>query len=239
MSKSTRRQSGGSLVGGALGLVVLLSFLSSNSEGFSKALGALLGGALFLGTTAAAIWVAWRLWRRLGTPRARDLHKRFEAVRSMSGTQFEVFMADLFRALGHRAVVLGGAGGRYRRESPRRTRRRAVQEPQEGRGQWARAGGLRRCKAPPMRGGLRCAPAGYTRGATELAGSTGVSLYDGEAIRRWIRKVDALERERERTGGARQQTERPGGRPARMEEAAEDARKRAIYHPHPDDPPRN
>jgi hypothetical protein len=68
MSKSTRRQSGGSLVGGAIGLVVLLSFLSSNSEGFSKALGALLGGALFLGTTAAAIWVAWRLWRRLGTP---------------------------------------------------------------------------------------------------------------------------------------------------------------------------
>ena len=25
----------------------------------------------------------------------------------MSGAQFEVFMADLFRALGHKAVVLG------------------------------------------------------------------------------------------------------------------------------------
>ena len=110
MSKSRRRQSGGSLVGGAIGLVVLLSFLSSNSEGFSKALGALLGGTLFLGITAAAIWVAWRLWRRIGTPRARDLHKRFEAVRSMSGTDSEVFMADLFRALGHKAVLMGGAG---------------------------------------------------------------------------------------------------------------------------------
>jgi HJR/Mrr/RecB family endonuclease len=28
----------------------------------------------------------------------------------MSGAQFEVFMAELFRALGHKAVVLGGAG---------------------------------------------------------------------------------------------------------------------------------
>jgi restriction system protein len=28
----------------------------------------------------------------------------------MSGAQFEVFMADLFGALGHKAVVLGGAG---------------------------------------------------------------------------------------------------------------------------------
>jgi hypothetical protein len=37
------------------------------------------------------------------------------------------------------------------------------------------------------------APAGYTKGATELARSTGVSLYDADAIRRWIKKVDNLE----------------------------------------------
>ena len=28
----------------------------------------------------------------------------------MSGTQFEVFMADVFWALGHKAVVMGEAG---------------------------------------------------------------------------------------------------------------------------------
>jgi len=83
------------------------------------------------------------------------------------------------------------------------------------------------------------APAGYTRGATELARSTGVSLYDGDEIRRWIRKVDALERERARTDGPRQQTERHLGRPSPMERATEEAPKRAIYYPHPDDPPRN
>jgi HJR/Mrr/RecB family endonuclease len=40
------------------------------------------------------------------------------------------------------------------------------------------------------------APAGYTRGALELAESTHVSLHDAGSIRRWIGKVDALERER-------------------------------------------
>ena len=101
MSKSRRRQSGGSLVGGAIGLMLLLSLVISNGEGFSKALSSLLGGLLILGITADGVWVAWRLWRRLRTPKARELSERFEAVRSMSGAQFEVFMADLFRALGH------------------------------------------------------------------------------------------------------------------------------------------
>ena len=110
MSKSRRRQSGGSLVGGAIGLMLLLSLVISNGEGFSKALSSLLGGLLILGITADGVWVAWRLWRRLRTPKARELSERFEALRSMSGTQFEVFMADLFGALGHTAVVLGGVG---------------------------------------------------------------------------------------------------------------------------------
>ncbi len=42
------------------------------------------------------------------------------------------------------------------------------------------------------------APAGYTRGARELARSTGVSPFDADSIRGWIRHVDRLERERER-----------------------------------------
>ena len=96
MSKS-RRQSGGSLVGGVIGLVVLLYLVSPNRDGVIEALDVLLGGLLLLGITAAGVWVAWHLWRRLRTPKARELSKRFEAVRSMSGAQFEVFMADLFR----------------------------------------------------------------------------------------------------------------------------------------------
>ena len=106
MSRSRRRQSGESLVGGAVGLVLLSSLVSSNSEGVSKALSSLLGGLLILGITAASVWVGWRLWRRLRTPRARELSECFEAVHSMSGTQFEVFMAERFRALGHKAVIL-------------------------------------------------------------------------------------------------------------------------------------
>ena len=70
----------------------------------------LFGGLLLIGSVVAALLVAWHLWSRPTTPTARKLFLRFEAVRSMSGAQFEVFTADLFRALGHQAVVLGGAG---------------------------------------------------------------------------------------------------------------------------------
>jgi hypothetical protein len=82
-------------------------------------------------------------------------------------------------------------------------------------------------------------PPPATLGVTELGRSTGVSLYDGDAIRRWKKRVDALERERARTGGARQEIQRPRDRSAPMEGATEEARKRAIYYPHPDDPPGN
>ena len=97
----------------------------------------------------------------------------------------------------------------------------------------------------PVQENFRCAeicvvaPAGYTKGATGLARSTGVSLYDGDAIHRWIKNVDALERERARTGGASRETERPRGRHTLAREVTEEARKRAIYYPHPDDPPRD
>jgi len=48
MSKSRRKQSGGSLVGGVVGLVVLLGLVSSNGEGLTEALSAPLGGLLIL-----------------------------------------------------------------------------------------------------------------------------------------------------------------------------------------------
>src|SRR5215212_4205659 len=109
MPRSTKR-SGGSLIGGAMALVLLLGLASSNGEGSIAGLAALLGWLITIGIVFAIAWVAWRLWRRLRTPTAKELSRRFQAVRSMSGAEFEVFVADLFKALGHKAVVLGGAG---------------------------------------------------------------------------------------------------------------------------------
>ena len=90
--------------------MVLFGFVSSSTMELTESLKWLLGGLLLIGSLVAIASVAWYLGNRPTTPTARELTSRFEAVRSMSGAQFEVFMADLFRALGHRAVVLGGAG---------------------------------------------------------------------------------------------------------------------------------
>ena len=156
----------------------------------------------------------------------------------MSGTQFEVFMAELFRALGHKAVVLGGAGDQgVDIVVNRRGERVAVQCKNYKKAvgnkpvQEVYAGARHhRCVEACV-----VAPAGYTKGATELARSTGVSLYDGDEIRRWIRKVDALEREPARKGMPGQETERSRSRPSPARESTENAHKRAIYYPHPDD----
>ena len=114
------------------------------------------------------------------TPTALKLSRRFEAVRFMDGAQFEVFVADLFGAMGHRTVLCGGVGDqgvRDRREPSGRTYRRTVQELHAG----ARH---HRC--------VEVAPAGHTGGASDLAKSTGVSLYDADTIHQWIRKVDKI-----------------------------------------------
>ena len=76
------------------------------------------------------------------------------------------------------------------------------------------------------------APAGYTSGAIALARSTGVSLYDADTVRQWIRKVDKIEKERASESEIKKNKDTPINR-----EIAE-ARKRAVWHPHPDDPPK-
>jgi restriction system protein len=139
------------------------------------------------------------LWSRPTTPTARALFLRFEALRSMSGAQFEVFTADLFRALGHQAVVLGGAGDQgvdvivnrrgervalQCKNHKRAVGNRPVQEVFAG----ARH---HRCVEACI-----VAPGGYTRGAIALARSRGVSLFDADSVRQWIRQVDKLEEER-------------------------------------------
>jgi hypothetical protein len=75
------------------------------------------------------------------------------------------------------------------------------------------------------------APAGYTSGAIALARSTGVSLYDADTVRRWIRKVDKIEQERASESEIRD-------RNTLVKREITETKKRAIWHPHPDDPPK-
>ena len=79
------------------------------------------------------------------------------------------------------------------------------------------------------------APAGYTRGAIELAKSTGVALYDADTIRQWISEVDKLEKER--ASETESETRHPSPESTPINEAIAEARERAFWHPHPDDPP--
>jgi hypothetical protein len=125
----------------------------------------------------------------------------------MSGAQFEIFVADLFRAMGHNARVLGGSGDQgvdvivnYQGERvavqcknySRAVGNKPVQEVYAG----SRFHG---CKSAWV-----VAPAGFTKGAVELARRVGVTLYDAQALRTWIRRID----ERERIGQKASKQER-------------------------------
>ena len=221
------------LSGGALAFVVLLGFVSSSTMDLAESLKWLLGGLLLIGSVVAFASVAWYLGNRPSTPTAKVLALRFEAVRSMTGAQFENFTADLFRAMGHQAVVLGGAGDQgVDVIVNRRGERVAVQcknhrKPVGNRPVQEVYAGARhhRCVEACV-----VAPAGYTRGAIALASSTGVSLFDADTVRHWIRKADRLEQERASESNTRDQNT-----PIKREIA--EARKRAVWHPHPDDPP--
>jgi hypothetical protein len=167
--------------------------------GLMEGLRWLLVGLFLIGIVVTVLWLPRYLWTSPTTPTAVELSVRFEEVRSMSGARFEVFVADLFRAMGHRVLMSGGVGdqgvdiildpesGRIAVQCKNHVRpvgNKPVQEVYAG----ARH---HRCSEAWV-----VAPAGYTRGALELAESTHVSLHDAGSIQRWIRKVDALEKER-------------------------------------------
>jgi hypothetical protein len=118
-------------------------------------------------------------------------------VRYMSGPQFEGFVAEIMRGLGYRATVLGGSGdqgvdviataGKERiaiqcKNYAKPVGNKPVQEVYAG----ARH---HRCTAAWV-----VAPEGFTKGAVDLARSVGVSLHDAQALRGWIRQIDAKER---------------------------------------------
>jgi HJR/Mrr/RecB family endonuclease len=223
------------LGGGTLAFVLLLGFVSSSTMELTESLKWLLGGLLLIGSIVAIAFVAWHLWSRPTTPTARELSLRFEAVRSMSGAQFEVFTADVFRAMGHQAVVLGGAGDQgVDVIVNRRGERVAVQcknhnKPVGNRPVQEVFAGARhhRCVEACV-----VAPGGYTIGAITLARSTGVSLVDADTVRQLIRKVDKIEKKRASESEIRDQN-------TLISNEIAETTKRAVWYPHPDDPPKS
>lgn len=154
--------------------------------------------AVLLGIVLALVWLVRLVSKssnRYRTPTAGELAQQFENVRMMSGVQFEVFMANLFRAMGHGATILGGSGDQgvdillttngqrvavQCKNYVKPVGNKPVQEVFAG----ARHHGCQHAWV--------VAPAGYTRGAFELARSVSVSLFDANGIRSWIKEVDKL-----------------------------------------------
>jgi restriction system protein len=152
---------------------------------------------LLLLVVAIVVFLLYTRNRPPKTPAAVELTRRLGTVRYMSGAQFEGFVAEIMRGLGYRATVLGGSGdqgvdviataGKERlaiqcKNYAKPVGNKPVQEVYAG----ARH---HRCTAAWV-----VAPEGFTKGAVELARSVGVSLSDAQALREWIRKIDAKER---------------------------------------------
>jgi Restriction endonuclease len=129
------------------------------------------------------------------TPTAKELTWRFETVRAMSGSQFELYVAGLLRAMGHNTRVLGGSGDQgvdliadYQGERvavqcknyAKPVGNKPVQEVFAG-------AQHHRCQQAWV-----VAPAGFTNGASELARSVGVQLFAAGSIRAWIGEVDKV-----------------------------------------------
>lgn len=230
--RSKSNGSCGGLVGAVVVVAVLWAMVSSATNG-----NILAWALVLLGIVVTVVWLV-RRFSGPKTPTAQELARRFGMVAAMSGPQFEAFVADLFRAMGHRAMVLGGSGDQgvdvivsYQdqrvavqcKNYKRAVGNKPVQEVYAG----ARH---HRCAQAWV-----VAPAGYTKGAYELAKSTGVSLFDANSIGQWIRQVDKLEKQREQAKRRQPEPPRPTSDPGANEEAISEARKRASWHHHPDD----
>lgn len=151
---------------------------------------------VIIGLIVIAVLLARRFLGGSRTPKAQELALRLNAVRAMSGAQFENFVADLFRAMGHNARVLGGSGDQgvdviadYQGERvavqcknySKAVGNKSVQEVYAG-------SHFHSCKSAWV-----VAPAGFTKGAVELARRVGVTLYDAQTLRTWIRQIDERE----------------------------------------------
>jgi restriction system protein len=146
-----------------------------------------------------AVVVIRFIWRQttVRSPTAQHLMAGLSQVSAMSGGQFEVFTAQIFRTMGYDATVLGGSGDQgvdiiivgedFRvavqcKNYKKAVGNKPVQEVYAG----ARHHGCNRAWV--------VAPMGYTKGAHELAASVGVLLFDANAMRQWIKTIDEAER---------------------------------------------
>ena len=109
MAGRKRKASGGGC-GSLLLVAIALSYLAEGADAVPWV------ALLVLGCIGVAIWLLWRRLARPKTPTARDLSDRLDAVKSMggsaSGAHLEILVADLLRAMGHEARVLGGRATR-------------------------------------------------------------------------------------------------------------------------------
>ena len=155
-------------------------------------------GAVIAALVVATVLIVWFSIRKatLSTPKAQDLYLGLQSVGAMTGGQFEVFVAQVLRALGYSTTVLGGSGdqgvdiiavdkdGRVAvqcKNYKKRVGNKPVQEVYAG-------SRHHRCDHAWV-----VAPAGYTEGAHELAQSVGVLLFDAGSIRKWIKRIDEAE----------------------------------------------
>jgi HJR/Mrr/RecB family endonuclease len=142
---------------GIVGLVVWKRFLGEGSEGQSTA----------------------------QNDPADVLHKTWAKSGSMSGREFERFMAELLRAAGYKVDVVGGAGDQGVDLLVKKGRKLiAVQCKKYGRpvGNAAVSAVYAGAKYYGAKQAWVVAPEGFTKGAIELAKSTGVRLLGRKGI---------------------------------------------------------
>jgi HJR/Mrr/RecB family endonuclease len=192
--RGRRRGGGGSPEGGLLIIgIIVVGALSY----FADYIGWPATVALIVGILTLTVRYLIRK-ASLSTPKAQDLSAGLQNVGAMSGGQFEVFVAQVLRAIGYKTTVLGGSGdqgvyiiavgsdGRVAvqcKNYKRAVGNKPVQEVYAG----ARH---HKCDSAWV-----IAPEGYTKGAHELASSVRVLLFDANSMRSWIKAIDDAEKQ--------------------------------------------
>ena len=140
--------------------------------------------------------------------RDEELRAQLLHISSRSGTEFEHYIAKVFRLLGYNATVLGGAGDQgvdlllrkggevvavQCKNYQRPVGNKPVQEVFAGK------------HHHKTNAAWVVAPAGFTEGAVTLARSTGVRLFDRGGITRLLQKAEEQRAEEEQAESARVQ----------------------------------
>jgi restriction system protein len=123
---------------------------------------------------------------------AGTLHEAWAKSDTLSGREFEHFMADLFRTAGYKVDVVGGAGDQGVDLLLKEGRKRiAVQCKKYGKpvGNAAVSAIYAGAKHYGAKQAWVVAPEGFTKGAIELAKSTGVRLLGRKGIDSLLRDV--------------------------------------------------